>query len=343
MICSFIGQECLRILVRLSARNLVSKSNITTVLFAGIIVVGVYQSRFEYDESDTKEDFSEKAMLTGLAAGQALLGVGFLGQLIVYSLNKKNEPDNKDMSKRLLQAILLIFTVSSWWYFAFIMMDYSDDKNSYGNKIHGLRTVTEMMGNVYVGLVIGISTLSYKGMVIEEDQSAFWKSMIRMVAVASSILFSVFYILDLHSLYTTGGSHSADSERNIGFGDKYFGEVGINKISIIGQSAFAVLAACSFFAEAVMCFITLEMEMIYNGLKYILAGAGFVFVSLGSIYGAHAEFGTKRQLPAYEIMISIGIQFFAYAMVFFALNSKTPTMGSFMKMTSGHNMKGMYY
>ena len=311
------------------------------VLLAGILVVGIYQSRFEYDRPDGS-DFSEKSMLTGLGAGQILLGVGFLGQLIVYSIRAEN---TDDMSKRLLQVVLLIFTVSSWWYFAFIQMDYSDNKDAYGDKVTNLRAVTLQMSYIFTGLVIGISTLSYKGMMMDNSNEQYWKTMTRHVAVASSILFFVFYIVDMHSLVTTEGSHGAGLERqiNAGGGDKYYGEVGINKILIIGQCITAVLAAVAFAAEAVMCLITLQMEMVYNACKYTLACAGFVFVSLGSIYGAHAEFGTQRQLPAYAMMIAIGIQFFAYAMIFFALNSKTATMGGFMKMTKGHKGMTGYY
>ena len=312
------------------------------VLLAGILVVGIYQSRYEYDDPDGV-DFSQKSMLMGLGAGQILLGIGFLGQLIVYSIRAEN---TDDMSKRLLQVILLILTVSSWWYFAFIQMDYSDDKDAYGNKVKNLRNVTDTMSYIFTGLVIGISTLSYKGMMMGKNaEEQYWKTMTRNVAVASSILFFVFYIVDMHSLTTTQGSHGADAERQnvAGSGDNYFGEVGINKLLIIGQCITAVLAAVAFVTEAVLCFFTLQMEMVYNACKYILASAGFVFVSIGSIYGAHAEFGTQRILPKYTMMTAIGIQFFAYAMIFFALNSKTQTMGGFMQMTKGHKGMTGYY
>jgi len=311
------------------------------VLLAGIVVVGIYQSRYEYDEPDGV-DFSQKSMLMGFGSGQILLGVGFLGQLLVYSMRAEN---TDDMSKPLLQVILLILTVSSWWYFAFIQMDYNDDKHAYGNKIDGLRQVTRFMSYVFTGLVIGISTLSYKGMMMNNDEkNQYWKTMTRHVAVASSILFFVFYIVDMHSINTTGGSHNADGDRAGGaLDDKYFGEVGINKLLIIGQCITAVLAAVAFAVEAVLCFIDLKMETIYNACKYTLACAGFVFVSLGSIYGAHQEFGTQRNLPAYSIMTAIGIQFFAYAMIFFALNSTNVTMGGFMALDKSRHSKGMYY
>ena len=313
------------------------------VLLAGIAVVGIYQSRYEYDHADSVDDFSQKSMLMGLGIGQILLGIGFLGQLIVYSI-KAPEPDKEDMSKRLLQVILLILTVSAWWYFAFIQMDYDDNKDAYNKKFLGLQDITIYMSYVFTGLVIGISTLSYKGMMMENSQEQYWKTMTRSVAVTSSILFFVLYIVDVHSLAGGGGSHSGGRADLLeSTSHNYFGEVGINKTLIIGQCIFAVLAAVAFAAEAVMCFITLEMEMIYNACKYTLACAGFVFASVGSIYGAHKEFGTQRNLPAYQMMVAIGIQFFAYAMIFFALNSKTQTMGGFMTMTKGHNSKGTYY
>lgn len=285
-------------------------------------------------------------MMMGLGSGQILLGIGFTGQLLVYFLKGTSQTNEKDISKLMLLVILAILSVSSWWYYSFIQMDYSDDKDSYGEKIENLRLVTNNMSYIFTGLVIGILNLSYAGMTInQDDKTPMWLTWSRKIGVISSILFFVFYIVDMHSLTSSGGSHTADNIRKASGGVidiKYFGEVGINKTLIILQCIFSVLAATSFATSTVACFV-LRGNMMYDAFKYILACAGFVFVSVGSIYGAHAEFGTQRLLPAYNQMIGIGIQFFAYAMIFFALNSTTTTMGGFMTMTKGHKTSTTYY
>lgn len=289
-----------------------------TVILAGIVVDLFFNARYSYDLSDFPHlDFDVASILRGKIAAQVLLAIGFLGKLVWYSFVDTN--GTSIIAKGALQTILLLFSLQAWISFPFLLMDLNEDDSDYNN-FHDFERTYRSLNKLYIdlGIIVGISFLSYKGMTMEQIGKAARYTL--NAALTSLAAFIVLIVLSFQFRIISGTLGS------------FKGQETIQKALDISTCIASGLSAVLFFAKAVLCFKTRQMDMIFNGYKYVLIGTGLVFTTLGLVYLLHDDFGSTKTLPNSADFFTSGVQTIAIAMVLFALNGSTNMSAGYEKM-----------
>ena len=270
-------------------------------------------------------DFDVGSILRGKIAAQVLLAIGFLGKLLWYSFVNTNETNM--ISKGAIQIVLLLFSLQAWISFPFLLMDLNEDDSVY-NDFHDFERTYRSLNKLYIdlGIIVGISFLSYKGMTMEQiDKTA--KYMLN-AALTSLAAFIVLFVLSFQFRMISGTLGS------------FKGQETIQKALDIPTCIASGLCALLFFAKAGLCFKTRRIHMIFNGYKYVLIGTGLVFTTLGLVYLLHDDFGSTKNLPSPVDFFTSGVQTIAIAVVLFALNGTTNMSEGYEKINE--DPKGNY-